>query len=202
MRLRAITRPMYDDLDAVRLDAAQRLAKGASSRHSAFHMPVIGTGDGDMRTMVLRGFDAESWTLRLHTDARSPKVDVIAADSRVAFLAYDPKAHIQLRLRGAGRIETDTPAADAAWAEATNFGKRCYLAEDAPGAIVTAPTSGLPEWAEGIQPTDDQVAPARENFAILLIEVEEIDWLYLANDGHRRAILGVGEGGEARWVVP
>ena len=61
------------------------------------------------------------------------------------------------------------------------------------------PSSGLPAWAEGIQPTEAQVAPVRDNFAVLLVEVEEIDWYWLSNDGHRRALLR-RDGGN--WLTP
>jgi 3-hydroxyisobutyrate dehydrogenase len=54
---------------------------------------------------------------------------------------------------------------------------------DAPGAVSERAISGLPDWAEGLQPSDEQVAPARENFAIVLAETVQIDWLYLADTG-------------------
>jgi hypothetical protein len=49
------------------------------------------------------------------------------------------------------------------------------------------PSSGLPNWIEGKQPDEEQLADYRTNFAALLVEVESIEWLYLANAGHRRA---------------
>ena len=60
--------------------------------------------------------------------------------------------------------------------------------------------SGLPDWAEGRKPTDGQLAPARENFAVLLVELEEIDCYHLAHDGHRRAL--IEPGGKGRWLTP
>ena len=120
----------------------------------------------------------------------------------MGLLGYDRAAKVQLRLRGTGRIETDTPLVDAAWEESTNFAKRCYLGEG-PGAASDAPTSGLPEWAEGINPSDAQIMPARANFAILLIELEQLDWFYLANSGHIRAQFArAGIEWEGRWVAP
>ena len=179
---------MLAEFDAVRKDIADRLHEGAANRKSVMHTPVVSTGDGDMRVMVLRSFEAERHLLRFHCDARSPKVAAIANDPVVHVLCYDREARVQLRMRGAGRVGIDTPAAAAAWAKSTNFARRCYLGA-APGAYSEKPTSGLPDWAEGIQPTDEQIAPARPNFAVLLVEVERYDWLHLANTGHRRAVL-------------
>lgn len=193
---------MFETFDSILSDIARRLSQGASDRDCALHTPVIATADADARVMVLRAFDAERWTLRLHTDARSPKCAAIGSGAPVGLLGYDREAKVQLRLRGTGRIETDTLLADAAWEESTNFAKRCYLGEG-PGAASDAPTSGLPEWAEGINPSDEQIMPARANFAILLIELEQLDWFYLANSGHIRAqFVRVGTEWEGRWVAP
>lgn len=177
---------MFADLDQVRNDCAQRLARASRDRKSPLHTPVVVTADVDARVMVLRAFDAAAWTLRLHTDARAPKAAAIAVDPRVAVVFYDKAAKIQIRALGTGRIETDGPLADAAWAQSTNFARRCYLG-DGPGIISAAPTSGLPSAFEGVEPNDDQLLPARENFAVLLITILELDWLYLAHTGHMRA---------------
>ncbi|GMN02756.1 pyridoxamine 5'-phosphate oxidase family protein [Erythrobacter sp. MTPC3] len=194
---------MFTTLDDVRRDVADRLIRGAKDRKVPMHSPVVVTSDVDARVMVLRDFDRSTWTLRFHTDARAPKAKVIAADPQMAVLLYDKGAKIQIRAKGIGRIEQSGPVADAAWNDATNFARRCYLG-DGPGSASVAPTSGLPDWAEGIQPTDEQIAPARENFAVLLIELQQIDWLYLANSGHQRAQFARGDGSDwsGNWVTP
>jgi pyridoxamine 5'-phosphate oxidase len=141
--------------------------------------------------------------LRFHTDTRSPKVAAIAADPAMTVLLYDPEAKVQIRARGIGRVETSGGLADAAWAQSTPFAKRCYLAENAPSADSDAAVSGLPEWVEGITPTEEQVAPGRENFAIVLVEVSSFDWLYLASTGHRRARFEFdGIQVSSTWLVP
>ena len=198
---------MLDTLDQVMGDVMQRLTAGAKDRRSNMHTPVVATSDADVRVMVLRAFDEAAMTLRFHTDARSPKI--AAADGRaVGVLLYDKEAKVQIRARGMGRIETDGPVADAAWAASTNYAQRCYLAQAAPGDASVEGVSGLPDWAEGVNPSDEQVAPARANFAVLLVQLERLDWLYLANSGHRRAVFTGGEGAggakawKGQWVVP
>ena len=196
-----------DERKAILDTAWVLLDAGAASRHSAAHHPVVATigADGlpDQRVMILRAADRASATLRFHTDARSPKVTQIAGGAPVHVLVYDPEAKTQLRLSGTARIEQDTPAADAAWAASTTFARRCYMAETAPGTANPEPTSGLPSWIEGQQPSEADVAPARENFAILLVTIARIDWLYLANCGHRRAALvDGGAGWTGEWCVP
>jgi len=189
---------MHETLDQIREDAARRLARAASDRRSAMHTPVVATADADTRVMVLRAF--EPWSLRFHTDSRAPKVAVIENDSRVGVLFYDRDEKIQLRLRGTARIERDGPTAQAAWEAGDNFARRCYLG-DGPGSVSDAASSGLPDAFEGTRPTDAQLVPARANFAVLLIEIEHLDWFHLAHDGHRRAQFDLATGA-ARWVTP
>ena len=79
---------------------------------------------------------------------------------------------------------------------------KCYLGEG-PGVFSDSPTSGLPRWAEGIQPSDEQIKPAKDNFAILLIDIVSIDWLYLANEGHLRAkFVRKDQAWTSFWVTP
>lgn len=190
--------------EAVLHDVKECLTRGANSRRSAMHTPVLATADADQRVLVLRAFDPATMTLRFHTDARSPKVAAILADPAVSILAYDAEQKVQLRMRGLARVECTSEAAEQAWQQSSNFARRCYLAQLAPGTPSDGPLSGLPEWIEGVQPSDDQIAPARENFAIVLVRIVSCDWLYLAHSGHRRAQITFSDTGEAdfRWVVP
>lgn len=190
----------FSSLDTIAADIARRLGEAARNRRSAMHTPAVATADADVRVMVLRAFDPESWTLRFHTDLRSPKVATLAASSRVGAVFYDPADRVQIRVRGEGRIESEGARADAAWQQASAFARRCYLATAAPGAPCAEASSGLPAWAEGARPDEAQLVPARANFALLLVAVREIDWLHLAHDGHRRARFVIG--GEPQWVVP
>ena len=190
---------MKNNLENVRRDVIQRLAQAAKDRKSSMHTPVLATSDADTRILVLRAFDEESWTLRFHTDARSPKVAVIERDPAVGVLFYDREEKVQIRCRGTARIERNGELTDAAWQQSDNYARRCYLGRS-PSEVADQPTSGLPEWIEGEKPTDEQLAPARENFAVLLVEIEEADWYELSHDGHRRAL--VTPDGEANWLTP
>ena len=194
---------MFDQLEEIRTDLTNRLIRAARDRKVPMHTPAVITSDVDARTMVLREFDSAACTLRFHTDTRAPKVAPIEADPRVAVLFYDKGAKIQIRVRGTAEILRDAPVTDAAWDNGSNFARRCYMG-DGPGAASEAPTSGLPAELEGVEPTDEQLVLARDNFAVLLITLRELDWLYLAHTGHVRAQFARGEGGEWQggWVAP
>ena len=195
---------MFDTLDAALADCRNRLIRAPRDRKAPMHTPVIVTGDVDARVMVLRAFDAATWTLRLHTDVRAPKAQVIAGDPRVAVLFYDKGAKIQIRGTGTGLIASKGEEVEAAWAASTNFARRCYLGEG-PGAGSDVPTSGLPAEFERTEPDDAQLLPARENFAVLKITLTALDWLYLAHTGHVRAQFTRNDTAAAwdgRWVSP
>jgi pyridoxamine 5'-phosphate oxidase len=201
--------PFYDDLDLSLAEAARLIAEGAGNRNSPAHCPVVATidvaGAPTQRVMILREVDWQARLLRFHTDIRTEKARELAANGDTSVLFYDPAAKIQLRLQGSARTEVEGDLAERAWASSTNFARRCYLAEAAPGGEADAPTSGLPKVIEGRQPEESELAPARANFAVLLFTFAEIEWLYLANSGHRRArwrwdsVAGRWDG---CWLVP
>lgn len=192
-----------DDLTAIAADLWARLQAATRGRHPGWHTPVVGTADGDLRVMVLRGADAEAGALRFHTDARSPKAALIGDGAPVSLLFYDAAAKLQLRCAGTGRIGTRDPVTDAAWAGSSASSRRCYLAETAPSSRAVAPTSGLPAAVEGRVPTLDETEAGRANFATLIVTLLRIDWLYLAHEGHRRALFERnGSRWDAGWLVP
>jgi hypothetical protein len=144
-----------------------------------------------LRSVVLRGVDAAARVLRLHTDRRSAKVAEIAAEPRVALLAWDPRARMQLRVAGRAEVLTHGPAWQAAW-EATPVGSRSdYAQADPPGTPAAAPP-GAPRHPDPVR-----------NFAVILLTVDRLDWLRLAPEAHRRAgFTWDGELPRGTWLVP
>lgn len=194
-----------DDLPAILSHAWTLLVRGGADRKSPMHTPVIASVDAHglphARVMVLRKADPAAATLRLHTDARSPKVAQL--DGRpVSVVAYHAGEQVQLRIAGTARVLADGDTVDAIWNQSTLFARRCYLAQHPPGTPLPGPASGLPAWIEGQQPTAEQIEPARPNFATLWIDVTAIDWLHLANSGHRRAVFRASDGWAGVWAAP
>lgn len=192
-----------DNLDAIASDLWARLAAAPGARNSPWHTPVVGTPDGELRVMVLRHVDVAGAALRFHTDRRSPKVGSIGPASRLSLLFYDPASKLQLRCSGTGRIACDGRAVDAAWAASTAASRRCYLAPIGPSSHADAATSGLPPLFESRLPTLAESEAGRVNFAVLTVRLDRIDWLYLAHDGHRRALFErSGDQWAAGWLIP
>jgi pyridoxamine 5'-phosphate oxidase len=194
-------------LDAVLTDVWMRLVRGGADRRSPFHTPVVASIDTDgapqQRVMVLRKCIEADATMRFHTDLRSIKVREISAGARVSVLGYDPAAKIQIRASGQAAIEEAGEVADAAWAASSPSSRRCYLTRYPPGSVVEKPMSGLPASVETRVPERSETEAGRANFAVLMIRLDTLEWLYLAHDGHVRARFVHAEGAwKGEWLIP
>jgi pyridoxamine 5'-phosphate oxidase len=202
------TPDFYDDLSLSLFELRRIVEQGVQNRRSAAHHPIIANvdpaGAPQQRVMILRNFDWAGRQLRFHTDSRSDKIRQYGTNPETSVLIYDEAAKVQIRLSGLAHAD-DGQINNQAWAESTPFARRCYLAEHAPGIVADKPTSGLPKWIEGKQPDEEQLTPARPNFTALLVTVQTIEWLYLANAGHRRARWQWNESMQdwsGNWLVP
>jgi hypothetical protein len=200
---------LMDDHDEIIAHIWQQLRRGANDRRHGFHTLTVANAlpDGGVtqRVMVLREADTNARLLRFHTDMRAAKCDMIGNESPISLLAYDAKGKTQLRIKAYGRIEQNSECADAAWQKTAPFSRRCYLANPAPGTVSQSPISGLPSDLEGVEPTIERSEEGRKNFALLMTEIYEIEWLYLAHTGHRRAVFTYAaetESWSGKWLVP
>jgi pyridoxine/pyridoxamine 5'-phosphate oxidase len=173
-------RPAFaGDITASLHEAFRLLADAVPNRRSPFHTPTLAslddTGAPSLRTVVLRGFDADARSLRFHTDRRSDKARGIARDGRVMMHFYDAALHIQIRVAGQAMLHLDDAVADAAWEASRPSSRMCYAAPAASGAI-----------------------------AAVVIGFNRLEWLWLAAAGHQRARYIWDEAGHltADWIAP
>lgn len=197
----------YNNLDAALNEAWRQLERGCNNRNAPFHTPVVCTlnDDGcvDGRTMVLRHVDPQHRILHFHTDVRSAKARSRAQSGSVAVVGYDSRRKLQLRLRGTWRLDPHSSQADEAWNGASLTSRRCYLSEQAPSVRAAEPTSGLPQALQNRAPSAAESELGRVNFALIIVDIIMIDWLYLAHEGHRRALFDWSDGSlRSSWLVP
>jgi hypothetical protein len=188
--------PRQADLEQIQSLAWAMLVEGAARGRVPFHTPVLATRGPEgpaARTVVLRAADPATRTVLCHTDQRSPKVAVLDRYPEAAWVFYDSKAKIQLRLRGRVSLHHADELAAQRWTASRNASRACYRNTRAPGTRVSAP--------ESVQADPD--ADGYANFTVVRCEVAEMDWLYLHAAGHRRARFEWRSGRWAgHWVAP
>lgn len=189
-----------DDL-ALSLDQAWSLLEhGASDRRAPAHTPTLASlsldGSPSLRTVVLRACSRSDRRLLVHTDRRSRKIEELLAEPRCSVLVYDPPQKIQLRLGARATLHLDGALADLQWSRSQETSRQIYGVGLAPGQIVSEPATVVADLALRSE------AEQRANFAVLALEVFEIEWLYLSAQGHRRARFRLGGRDTAEWWVP
>lgn len=172
------------------------LTVAAEDRSAALRLLTVATStaDGpDARTMVLRATGRSTGTLGFYTDRRAAKVEALTRDPRVAVLGYDPVSRVQLRLLGRAATATSGMAVDRVWAAIGEAGRDAYRTLQAPGSPIASSAEGQPAAERS----------GREDFAVLTVTVERIEWLDLGVAMHRRARwLRTKNGWRGTWLVP
>lgn len=117
---------------------------------------------------------------------------------------YDPASQTQIRAAGRAAIIVGDETARTAWRNTPLANRRNYCAIKAPGAATSSRESLFPPDGIDGAPALEQTEIGFENFAIISVEIERIDWLRLRPEGHLRILFtrkGAGEWSEQR-VVP
>ena len=148
---------------------------------------VSPSGWPEARSVILRRADREAARCEVHTDAGSGKIGSLDACPRAALHLWRPEIALQLRLSAEVRILTGD-ATRAAWDEVPDRSQTAYGKRPAPGTPI----------AEALA---YELTPGPEAFAILSLEVQEVDALHLGAQ-HRRARFDRGSGWRGPWLAP
>ncbi|MEM8853832.1 MAG: pyridoxamine 5'-phosphate oxidase family protein [Pseudomonadota bacterium] len=191
--------PHYDDLGAVEDTAWTMMVDAVPNRRAAFHQVTVANlgadGEAEARTVVLRGADRAARTVRFHTDRRSGKFAALSAHPRASVHLYDHDAKVQIRLRGTAALHTGDALAEGLWSTMRDMSKVCYRQPVGPGAPIAAPDGAMDG---GLLADADGFA----NFVAVVVHIHQLEWLYLAAKGHRRALLDYGGDTPPRWLAP
>jgi pyridoxamine 5'-phosphate oxidase len=191
----------YDDLTACHAELWRRLEEGVNDRDSAFHTPALATvdphGRPQVRAVVLRQADRMAGTLTFHCDRRSEKASEIAVLRSAALQVYDPVSKIQVRVDGTAEIHADSWFAETVWTQSRQASQVVYGISPGPGtALAHGGDYALPE-------TEEDILGGRENFCVVVIRAERLEFLYLDGRGHRRALWLRSEAGWVEtWLAP
>ena len=186
------------------IDTWNRLVNGAVKSRDPLHTPCVATHSGNdisLRTVVLRKAIAETKELRFHTDTRSKKWQELVINPSISALFYDAADRIQIRVKGRAELLFNNDITAAAWQKNSLSSRRCYLTNFDPSSFTQNPTSGLPEHIEQENFTLEESEIGYQNFGIVVIQVQNIDWLWLHHAGHRRAYFDYVSG-SFNWMIP
>lgn len=98
----------------------QELTRAPHDRHHEWRTPVLATQGIDQsgpqaRTVVLRHADAPLWSLRVCTDARSPKCSELVVQPLAQLTFWSKRLNWQLRVSALATVEFEGEQVNAAW---------------------------------------------------------------------------------------
>jgi pyridoxamine 5'-phosphate oxidase len=187
------------NLDDVLANAWQLMEQGVASRRHGFHHAAVATigtsGLPRLRTVILRSANSQNNSLQFNTDVRSEKCKDLAMNANVSAIFYDEPSRTQVRVEGRASLHKTDELADASWAAAQPMSKINYGIMPEPGRVIDTPdgfTMPAPQ-------TD--VEWAREYFAVVKVQVQHLQWLYLRKGGQCCAVFDLRSGSK-HWTVP
>ena len=173
------------------IDTWNRLVNGAVKSRDPLHTPCVATHSGNdisLRTVVLRKAIPDTKELRFHTDIRSKKWQELTLNPSISALFYDAADRIQIRVKGRAELQLNNDITAAAWQKTSLSSRRCYLTNFDPSSFTDNPTSGLAEHIEQENFTLEESEMGYQNFGIVSIKVQNIDWLWLHYAGYRKGL--------------
>ena len=196
----------YNSLDKTYLKIWDLLKTGLSNRDLPFHIPVFICGHGanaNGRMVVLRGVNKKYKNLWFHTDIRSKKIKTLKINPIASLLFYDKEEKIQLRITGKVKINYKNSITKNSWKKTAHMSRQCYLGNKTPGLESLLPASGLTEEVDNHKYSMEESEIGYENFCVVEVFIESIEWLYLAARGHRRAYFTLKNSSvEKKWLIP
>ena len=194
----------YEDLTEIKNKIWSMLDNAIKDRSSPFRIPVFICGnqdDLDGRIVVLRKSDQSNNLVQYHSDIRSNKITKLKNNKNAAMVFYDKEEKIQVRLKVECTVNHKNDITKESWLKTGHMSRKCYLVNDGPGTNSNTPTSGLKPELDNFEFTMEQSEEGYQNFTVIQCKIKDIEWLYLAAKGHRRAKFDLKSNKE-HWLVP
>ena len=194
----------YEDFDEIKTKIWSMFNNAIKDRSSPFRIPVFICGnqdDFDGRIVVLRKSDQSSNLIQYHSDIRSNKIVKLINNKNASMLFYDKDEKIQVRLKVECTVNHDNEITKESWLKTGHMSRKCYLVDNGPGTESSSPTSGLKPELDNFEFTMEQSEAGYKNFTVIQCKIQNMEWLYLAAKGHRRAKFDLKNNKE-QWLVP
>ena len=171
------------------------LDKGVNDRLSDYHTFSLATSPKnivEVRTVVLRGYDRKNQSIIFHTNNLTNKISEIQNNPSVGALFYDRKEKVQIRLNGDAVISNMDQYCKERWDKMSSQSQECYYQNISPGKNIESP--GIVK-----NKLENKLS---ENFTVVTININKIDWLYLSSAGHTRVKFLKNNGFIGQWIAP
>ena len=198
----------YNDLSGVLERSWLLLEQSIEDPTSPVRTPVLisvsADGLAQGRTVVLRAFNRQQRQLKIYTDVRSEKVAQLRTQPVCTLVAYQPNPMIQLRLKTNAVVNHNNEITRESWAVMPGPNRCNYLTDPNPGSISVKATDGRPVINAESVPTNDENEIAYSHFSVIVLAINELEWLYLPRRGHRRAqfIWDRTNSLQSNWLIP
>jgi pyridoxamine 5'-phosphate oxidase len=181
---------MQNQTSPINVNIAQeiwaQLLRASVDKHHEWRSVVLVTNGldewPDARMVILRAVNIDTKTLTFYTDSRSQKINQLLLNSNAVLVFWSKKLNWQLRIKVTIDIKTEGEQVKNMWQnvkQSPSAGD--YLSAKAPGEML----DNAHEKAE----TSLQNPENQSHFAILIAQVQSIDWLALNRAGHQRATI-------------
>jgi pyridoxamine 5'-phosphate oxidase len=194
----------YEDFKEIKKKIWIMLDDAVSNRNSPFRIPIFICGsqnEFDGRIVVLRKSDQSNNLLQYHSDIRSGKITKLKSNKNASMLFYDKDEKIQVRLKVECTVNHNNEITKESWLKTGHISRKCYLVDNGPGTKSTTPTSGLKPELDNFKFTMEESEAGYKNFTVIQCKVKNIEWLYLAAKGHRRAKFDLKTNKDT-WLIP
>jgi 3-hydroxyisobutyrate dehydrogenase len=195
----------YENFSEIEKKIWSLLDDAVTNRTSAFRIPVFICGnqdDFDGRIVVLRKSNQSNNLLQFHSDIRSDKIKKLKKNNNASMLFYDKEEKIQVRAKVECTINHENEITKQSWLKTGHMSRKCYLVDNGPGTESSTPTSGLKPELDSFEFSMEQSEKGYKNFTVIQCKIKNIEWLYLAAKGHRRARFEYSDYTKGYWLIP
>jgi len=195
----------YENFSEIEKKIWSMLNDAVTNRKSPFRIPVFICGyqdDFNGRIVVLRKSDQSNKLLQFHSDIRSNKIKKLKDNNNASMLFYDKEEKIQVKIKIKCIINYQNEITEQSWLKTGHMSRKCYLVDNGPGTESPTPTSGLKPELDNFEFTMEQSEEGYKNFTVIQCKIINMEWLYLAAKGHRRARLEYSDYMKGYWLIP
>ena len=180
------------------------IEEGIKDGSSPFHVGIVATvnqkGNPAARSVVIRNNDKDKKNISFNTDIRSNKWNELKLKPKLSFTFYDFKRKLQIRISGKAKLHNKNKIADSAWGAMEEMSKICYASPLTPSTLITSP-----EQTDSFLKSFNLklLKSGKNNFGRIVVDIKEIDWLFLIHTGHRRARFTIKKDKVGmNWIAP